>query len=108
MNKIVAGIVLYNPNIARYQNCVYKLLEQVEKIYIFDNSDKPINYIESEKIVYISEKRNCGIAYALNRIMEHAKDDGYNWLITMDQDSIIPDGMVVSKNDQPLELFVHR
>ena len=51
MNKIVAGIVLYNPNIARYQNCVYKLLEQVEKIYIFDNSDKPINYIESEKIV---------------------------------------------------------
>jgi rhamnosyltransferase len=41
-----------------------------------------------------TEHNNLGIAYALNRIMERAEQDGYQWLVTMDQDSILPDEMV--------------
>lgn len=96
--KIAAGIVLYKPNIDRLKKCVEKLASQVDKIYIFDNSDwqndsiyKKLNL---DNILYFSENHNRGIAYALNRIMEKAKSDGYDWVITMDQDSVIPDGMI--------------
>ncbi len=91
-NNIAAGIVMYNPNKERLNMCLSKIEDQVDKIYLFDNSN---SYFEQkDNIVYLSEGENKGIAYALNRIMENAKKDGYNWIITMDQDSIIPDGMI--------------
>lgn len=94
MDKIAAGIVLYNPDAERFHICINKLLKQIDRIYVFDNSDRQNVLVQSGKVVYISEEKNKGIAYALNQIMETAKKDGYDWVITMDQDSLIPDGMV--------------
>lgn len=93
LESIAAGIVLFNPQKERFEESLDHLKEQVGTIYIFDNSAASTDSYD-ESIVYLSEKRNCGIAYALNRIMERAKEDGYNWVITMDQDSVIPDGMI--------------
>lgn len=90
--SIAAGIVLFNPEKERLEKNIYCLKEQVGKIYIFDNSE--ISNGGYEGTTYLSEERNCGIAYALNRIMERAKGDGYKWVITMDQDSLIPTGMI--------------
>lgn len=42
---------------------------------------------------YLTEHQNTGIAHALNQIMTEAKEDGYTWVVTFDQDSIIPKGM---------------
>lgn len=93
--KIAAGIVLFNPeDNNRVSKCINSIKKQVEKIYIFDNSNKDIRFCIPEDVIYISEKSNKGIAYALNCIMEHAKRDGYEWVITMDQDSIVPDNMI--------------
>ena len=92
-HSIAAGIVLYNPEKKRLERNINQLKKQFKDIYIFDNSDTS-NDNYKEVATYLSEKRNCGIAYALNRIMEQAKKDGYKWLLTMDQDSIIQDGMV--------------
>ena len=99
MKKIAAGIVLYNPNAERFTACLTKLIKQLDRIYIYDNNEISNVVINSNKIVYISEKQNKGIAYALNRIMEKAKEDGYSWVITMDQDSLIPDGMIQDFQD---------
>ena len=92
-DKIVAGVVLFNPD-KRTEECLSKLNEQVTKVYIFDNSTKKTNIELPAESVYLSEGENKGIAYALNRIMERARADGYEWVLTMDQDSILPDGMV--------------
>lgn len=93
--KIAAGIVLYNPDdVKRVNRCIESILVQVDKIYIFDNNIKPINIDFNENVTYITENKNLGIAYALNRIMEKAAKDGYEWVITMDQDSILPFGIV--------------
>lgn len=93
--KIAAGVVVYNPdNVRRFYECLDKMLEQVEKVYLFDNGSVDIQKQLPDMVVYISEHKNLGIAYALNRIMEAAHTDGFDWVITMDQDSIIPDGMV--------------
>lgn len=94
--EIVAGIVLYNPDIERLKDCISRLENQVKKIYIFDNSelDFEINFENVDSVIYMSENKNLGIAHGLNRIMEKAKMDGYQWVITMDQDSLVPDKMV--------------
>lgn len=91
--RIAAGVVLFNPD-ERTTECLNKLLEQVEKVYVFDNNPGLDRIILPDKLIYLSEGENKGIAYALNRIMERAKVDGYEWVLTMDQDSILPDGMV--------------
>lgn len=92
-NKIAAGIVLYQPDMIRLERCIENLKKQVDKIYVFDNSEKETK-LNDVPIVYMTEEKNKGISYALNKIMERAKMDGFNWVVTMDQDSIIPHGMI--------------
>lgn len=93
--KIAAGVVLFNPeNKCRTIECLNLINAQVSHLYIFDNSTKPIKFKLPEGITYLSEGENKGIAYALNRIMERAKADKFSWVLTMDQDSILPDGMI--------------
>ena len=93
--KIAAGIVIYNPdNLNRFYECLDRILEQVETVYLFDNGSMGIKKQFSQSVVYITEHKNLGIAYALNRIMEAAQRDGFDWVITMDQDSVIPKGLV--------------
>lgn len=101
--KVAAGIVLYKPNNERFEKCIASLQNQVDKIFVFDNTpegtkDKIIDYT-----VYRWEGENKGIAYALNQITEAAKNSGFEWLITMDQDSIMPHGLVASYKEQIVE-----
>lgn len=92
-DSVAAGIVLFNPELTRLIACIENLKQQVSKIYIFDNSSMSI-HINDDSTVYITENKNKGIAYALNRIMERAQKDGFEWVVTMDQDSIVPCGMI--------------
>jgi len=89
---ITAGIVLFNPeDMERINKAINSVLKQVEKVYIFDNSTNAKRFPFPDRVVYMTEHDNKGIAYALNRIMEMAKKDGYEWVVTMDQDSILPE-----------------
>lgn len=61
----------------------------MDKVYIIDNSSN--NNSSLIKIipnaVYIPNYNNLGIAKALNQGCEAAKQDGFDWVLTMDQDS---------------------
>lgn len=96
MENIAAGIVLYNPsNYKRFEKAFTSVVKQFPKVYIFDNSSIKIKLpFKSEKITYLTEHKNRGIAYALNKIMNVADRDGYGWVVTMDQDSVVPTKMV--------------
>lgn len=97
MEKIAAGIVLYNPeDVDRLDACVRSILKQVSKLYIYDNSTHKPSYSFPERVCYISSGDNKGIAFALNELMKLAASDGFEWLITMDQDSVMPDNIVES------------
>lgn len=102
-SKIAAGIVLYNPDsMERLEKCIHSVKQQVERIYIFDNSTDGRNnksIISQLGGVYLSENGNVGIATALNEIIRCAKRDGYEWVITMDQDSILPSKLVESYSE---------
>ncbi|MBS5089094.1 MAG: glycosyltransferase [Streptococcus lutetiensis] len=97
MEKIAAGIVLYNPeDTDRLDACVKSILKQVNKLYIYDNSTNQLSYSFPEGVRYNSCGENKGIAFALNELMKLAASDGFEWLITMDQDSVMPDNVVES------------
>lgn len=90
---IVYGVVvLYNPNIEVFSN-INSYITDIEKLYIIDNTErKDLKFVEkvkdiSHKCVYIDNKGNKGIAYALNLAAKFSISENANWLLTMDQDS---------------------
>lgn len=99
---ILAGIVLYNPNMDRLTENIQAIENQVEKIVLVDNSTE--NFVEKTELVnlllqdsrfvYIDNKGNLGIAKALNQIMSYAFDKEYEWVLTLDQDTICPQNLV--------------
>lgn len=91
MPPCAAVVILFNPKCSLIQNFNPFLLE-VGKMYAFDNSPKSKNdYVEElkrvKKIEYATLGRNVGIAKALNEIAKIALLKGYQYLLTMDQDS---------------------
>lgn len=49
---------------------------------------------EDEKIELIVNDANMGIEYALNQVMQFAHDNGYEWALTLDQDSVVPPDLI--------------
>lgn len=99
--KIIAGIVTYNPEIRRLKENIDALFEQVDSLIIVDNASKNIGdieiicaQIENKKISIVKNDTNEGIATALAQIMEFASDNSYMWVLTLDQDSIIQTGLL--------------
>ena len=98
MPKIAAVVVLYNPDMNILEN-IKSYIDQVGKLYVVDNSDKLdgslIEEIKSfNKIENITSKTNIGIAAALNIGAERAIEEGFDYLLTMDQDSEASPSMV--------------
>lgn len=97
--RIIASIVLYNPDIERLSLNIAAILPQVRELIIVDNGSKNFeNVIELTKnhtnIFFIKNKDNLGIATALNQAAQFAQKNNYDWLITLDQDSIAPDNLI--------------
>jgi rhamnosyltransferase len=90
--KIAATVILYNPNKKDLQN-ILTYLPMVDKLYVYDNSDENKvalvfeEHNDSKKINYFSDYKNEGVAIRLNQACNQAISDGYDYLLTMDQDS---------------------
>lgn len=91
--KIYGVVVLYNPNISEVINNINSYIEELDKLYMIDNSEKE-NYIKLESymknkrnIEYIWLEENKGIAKALNLGKNKAINEDVNYFLTMDQDS---------------------
>ena len=100
--KIAAGIVTYCPNIERLKKNILAINNQVDMIIIADNGSANLNLIEElvmdmelgNTVNIISNKKNMGIAHALNQIMHYAYKDGADYVVTLDEDSVCPKGYV--------------
>jgi len=95
---ITAIIVLYNPDHSVMEN-IESYIDKVDKIYAVDNSEYKNNFFikefqKNKKIKYIDNKGNRGIAHALNVGASEAIKDGYDFLLTMDQDSKASEKMI--------------
>ncbi|MCZ8196452.1 MAG: hypothetical protein O9267_02450 [Flavobacterium sp.] len=87
--NIAACVILYNPNIEDLQN-ITSYLPKISKLYVYDNSATKLesSFInENEKINYFWDGENHGISIRLNQASRLAIYEGYDKLLTMDQDS---------------------
>lgn len=98
--KICSGIVTFNPNIELLFKVVDAVASQVIHIIIFDNNSDNIGEIDEVckkfSCKLLRSKENKGIAYALNRMCEYAYVNGYEWILTLDHDSIISENLISS------------
>lgn len=89
--KICATVTWYNPIESDIDN-IRSYVNFVNKVYIVDNSEgENINLYEKIKnlpVEYIPNLKNMGIAYAQNIACKKALQDGYEWILLMDQDSV--------------------
>lgn len=102
--KIGCCVVLYNPDDEVIEN-INAYFSFSEKIVIVDNSTVNIDKIENrlrtnDKIIYLKQNANLGIAKAMNIGLTYLYDNGFEWALTMDQDSKFP----VSKTDEILNM----
>jgi len=94
--KIASVIILYNP-VMEVINNILSYQKKLARLYIIDNTQNPdqlitdrIKKFKSNK--YFPNYKNNGISQALNCAARYAMNDGFNWLLTMDQDSSFPPG----------------
>ena len=93
--KVAAMVTLFYPDENNFKN-IEHYIKEVDKLYIIDNTpnkDHKNNLPKNEKIEYYSFN-NIGVAKALNLAAEKAIHDKYNWLLTMDQDTVISDEII--------------
>lgn len=96
--KVMAVVILYHPD-AKVLGNIKTYLDDVEQLLILDNSEQGRQNSELAAMLselphsrYIAFGDNLGISYALNYALKQA--DGYDYLLTMDQDSSFSAGMV--------------
>ena len=91
MDRIAASVILYNPG-AGLEDRIGTYSGYVEKLFIVDNSDPPYSPNRPGfNMTYLGGQGNKGMALALNMAAKTALDEGYDWLLTMDQDSFFAD-----------------
>ncbi|WP_348519294.1 glycosyltransferase family 2 protein [Bifidobacterium sp. ESL0690] len=97
--RIAAGMVTFNPSLDDLRGSVPALLKQVEALVIVDNGSKNVDKVADfvagyPQVTLLRNEKNLGVAVALNRIFEWAEKAGFDWVLTLDDDSEIPSGMI--------------
>jgi len=90
----ISGIVLFNPDIVRLEENITAIENQVDKLVLVDNGSNNIEEIRKKaashtKVTLVENGENLGIAVALNKIVLFAYEHGAEWVLTLDQDSVV-------------------
>lgn len=91
--KTLAGIVTFNSELGRLKENVSAIYPQVDKLIIVDNGSDNILQVKDsllsfKNIDYICFDKNKGIAQALSSLMHYAIDYDYDWVLSLDDDSV--------------------
>jgi rhamnosyltransferase len=99
LNKLAGVVILYNPESHKTLENILSYSSDLKKLYILDNSeDEQIEWELLSKqignhVEYIKYGLNEGISKRLNIAAHKAIEEGYDFLLTMDQDSSFPEGV---------------
>jgi rhamnosyltransferase len=96
---VVAGVVTYNPDLARLRENLESALPQVQSMVIIDNCSDNILEIKAliDEFPQARLQRNLsnrGMARALNQVMGWAISYNAEWALLLDQDSVCSTDMV--------------
>lgn len=110
LHTSLAGVVVwFNPTDKEVEN-IKSYLGALQTLYVVDNSAGDNAALlaelsgEATSIEYIANLDNLGIARALNIGCQRALEKGYDWILTMDQDS----GFSAAEMAKYIEAFERR
>lgn len=98
-SEVAAVIITYHPELEELYQNIAAVVTQVSYVIIIDNSDIHVlrpEMFDDHKIRLVPNGGNMGIAHALNAGVREAETLGKTWVITMDQDSLLPGNYVES------------
>lgn len=92
--KILPIIVLYNQSLFNTRTYLSVLRGSKLPFLVYDNSPTAMHSSDefSHEIKYVSDIENGGVSKAYNYGASYAKENGFDWLLLLDQDTIFPDG----------------
>ncbi len=101
--RICAIIITYNPE-KDLKLTIEAVKSQVERIIVIDNGStqaqiENVRGLRAPGLTIIENPENLGIATALNIGVNQAKAEGFNWVLTLDQDTICEPDMVQKMMD---------
>ena len=108
---VCAIIVSYNPDVLLVRS-IEAILDQVDGVIIVDNGSDYANWetvysshgaiflFQSPKIKIIWNADNFGVGFAFNIGIKKAKTEGFDFVILMDQDSVVSDNVFPSTVDE--------
>ena len=92
MAKMAGVVIVYYPDFSKLLLNIGTYVNEIEQLFVVFNSpvsDENVKDLNSRysKLQIIFNNENTGIATALNQTAQKALNLGYEWLLTMDQDS---------------------
>lgn len=94
MKKIYTILVAYNPDLEELKNSIERLKTQTDIVVVCNNSDYDLDLKSDEQIKLFNFGENLGIAKAQSIGMKWAFENGADFILQMDQDSIASDDLV--------------
>lgn len=99
LGGVLAAVVTYHPGADLADNLA-ALRGQFAEVLVIDNGSPDFAGVEAVALAtgcrVIGNGANLGVAAALNRAARLAHDDGFSWLATFDQDSLVPAGALAA------------
>lgn len=95
---ILGTITTYNPEMDLLEQNINAVIGQVDKLLVYENGSENraeiVSLCKGKGIEVILNEENEGVAGPLYDGVEYAKKNGYEFIFTLDQDSVVSDGMV--------------
>lgn len=92
--RILAIVVTYHPEKELLEKNVSAFIDHVDKVLIWENTPaierKKFRFFDHDKVEYCGDGINS-ISHALNYGWKYAENNDYEYLLTMDQDSVFID-----------------
>lgn len=107
MSRVYGLVVIYNTSVDEIKSVVDSIRKQCHKIIVCNNSDNGFIYNDNFNTKVFNFGENLGIAKAQSIGMKWAINDGADFILQMDQDSILLDGVVQSLVNS-YESLVHK
>ena len=90
-SKLCGVVILYKPNYKEIYDNIYTYAKNLKTLYIIGNSlikdDFLLKLQKLSSIILLHNGENLGISKALNMVLKEAISDGFEWILTMDQDT---------------------
>jgi len=109
-SDVCAVVISYRPELNTLKCVLDSMAGQVGRLLIFDNATPDptlatyLKSVESAWIATIRSPVNLGLAAAMNRAANYAKECGFRYLLLLDQDSVPEPKMVSTLKTALLEL----